>query len=309
MVRPEDIAKYARYAFDTKSFAPRFEVGVLSDQALQTAKLIRGRERGPAIILHGIMPRSGTAYVGELLRQHPDLFAYPNHIWELPFLEQTGDLVHLQDKFLQAYRHNVGKIGDRDFLPLFGSALMGYLHAGVPAGKRMLLKVPSVQYLGHFQSVFPYEQVLLLARDGRDVVHSTLRTWPQLRFFMVCLRYRRAANMVLAFHERHRHRKEGYWLGCFEDAVRDPAGFVRTACRCFGLEESRYPFERIDSIPVHGSSTLSEAGDTTWRAVPKPAGFRPTGHWQQWSAVRRRVFKMIAGRSLLDLGYGEDLSW
>jgi len=309
VVTLHDVRKYIRYIFDSKSFRPSFNAGAISDQALQTAQLIRGRERGPAIIVHGIMPRSGTVYVGELLRLHPDLYAYPNHIWELPFLQQTGDILNLQKKFLLAYEQNMGKIGDQDFLPLFGASLVAYLHASVPRGKRMLLKIPSVQYLSHFYLVFPYEHIMVLIRDGRDVVHSTLKTWPQLRFSMVCRRWRRAANMVLAFDERYGLREQGYSLARFEDAVRDPAAFVRTACQRFGLDESRYPFELLDTISVHGSSTLREQEGGVWKMVAKPEGFQPIGHWQQWSAMRKRFFKMIAGQPLMGLGYCEDLNW
>ena len=33
-----------------------------------------------------------------------------------------------------------------------------------------------------FYDVFPHEQLLVLVRDGRDLLQSTLKTWPQLRF-------------------------------------------------------------------------------------------------------------------------------
>jgi len=33
------------------------------------------------------------------------------------------------------------------------------------------------------------------------------------------------------------------------------------------------------------------------------------GYWQKWSPVKRLAFKAIAGRSLVRLGYCEDLKW
>ena len=105
-------------------------------------------------MIHGIMPRSGTVYAGQLLRLHPDLHAYPFQIWELPYLQHSGAVGELQDEFLWSYEQNVGKIGDQDFLPLFGSALVAYLYAGVPADKRLLMKVPNVEYLHQFYRVF-----------------------------------------------------------------------------------------------------------------------------------------------------------
>jgi protein-tyrosine sulfotransferase len=304
-----NLGKYRDYIFDTKSFDPKPASSEISDHAFETARSIRGDGRAPALIIHGVMPRSGTVYVGELLRLHPDLYAYPNEIWELPFLRQTGDLLKVQRNFLLTYEQNKGKIGDHDFLPLFGSSLIAYLHSFLPPERRMLLKVPGVQYLTHFFSMFPGENLLLLVRDGRDVVHSTLKTWPQLRFSMVCRRWRRAAEMVLRFNAIHADRQRGYWLARFEDAVRDPEAFVRQACEQLDLEVQRYPFEEIKAIPIHGSSSLRVHGKVVWDHMDRPKDFDPVSHWQSWSPGKKRTFKRIAGQALIDLGYCDDLDW
>lgn len=253
--RRRDALKFVRYAADTRSFTPVFDPLAAGERAIMAAQAIRGADRGPAILIHGIMPRSGTVYVGELLRLHPALHAFPYEIWEFPFLKHVPQVLALQREFLWSYEQNMGKVGDRDFLPLFGASLIAYLHAGVPPDQRMLLKVPSVEHLDRFYQVFPHEGLLLLSRDGRDVVQSTLKTWPQLRFSMVCARWRHAAQMALACHARYQERAAGYWLGRFEDALRQPEAFVQEACARFDLDPAAYPFEQARQIPVHGSST------------------------------------------------------
>jgi hypothetical protein len=101
----------------------------------------------------------------------------------------------------------------------------------------------------------------------------------------------------------------GYWLARYEDALVDPPGFAREACRRFGLDESRFPYDLIDTIPVLGSSALSEQGKVQWRARERPQDFRPTGYWKEWSATKKWIFKRIAGQSLMDLGYCDDANW
>lgn len=302
-----NVCKFFRYAVDAHSFLPS-SAQPPSPQALEAARRIRGCDRGPALIIHGIMPRSGTVYVGELLRLHPDLFAYPGHVWEFPFLRHTPRIVKLENEFLWSYKQNFGKIGPNDFLPLFGASLIAYFHAAVPPGRRLLLKVPGVEHLDRFFDVFPHENLLVLVRDGRDVVQSTLKTWPQLRFSMVCIRWRRAAQMVVACDQRFRSRAQGYWLARFEDAVADPEGFVREACRRFGLDEDRYPYDQIGSIPVHGSSTTQVRGRVTWDPVPNK-DFNPVGRWTGWSPYRKWLFKKLAGQPLQALGYAADQRW
>lgn len=124
----------------------------ISEQTLEVVRRIRG-DHPPAIIIHGVMPRSGTVYTGELLRLHPDLHAYPNEIWELPFLELTGDLLAAQKHFFRAYRQNTGKIGDHDFLPPFGGFLLAYLYSFVRTRKRMLFTAI------HWTRSYPFDQI------------------------------------------------------------------------------------------------------------------------------------------------------
>ena len=141
-----NLQKYVRYSLEQRSFTPDFELPGITREAVDQAEKIRGKERPAAILLHGIMPRAGTVYVGELLRLHPDIVAYPRGIWEFPFLQQAQQIALLQEEFLWAYEQNMGKIGERDFLPLVGAAVIAHLYAEIPPGKRMLLKVPSAQY-------------------------------------------------------------------------------------------------------------------------------------------------------------------
>lgn len=307
-----NLKKYIDYFFETKGFTAPTHPGEISGHAVQAARSIRGAERGPAIIIHGIMPRAGTNYVGELLRRHPDLYAFPYQLWEFPALWLTKDVLSLQEKFLQGYKLNRGKLGEADFLPLFGASLMAYLHGPVPPQQRVLTKMPSVQYLDYFFLMFPHENLMVLVRDGRDLVHSTLRTWPRLNFLQVCLRWNRSARMVLSTLEHLKSTGcQEYWLARYEDALQDPVNFVREACGHFGLDENRYLYEQIDEIKVIGSSKLDKQHKKklVWRHLDKPKGFKPTEYWQQWSSIRKLIFKTVAGQSLLDLGYCKDLNW
>lgn len=303
-----NVCKYVRYGLETRCFTPASDKIVPSHQALATAAAIRGKH-DPAILIHGIMPRSGTVYVGQLLRLHPDIHAYPNNLWEAPVLQQTARMIGLQEEFLWSYEQNMDKIGHRDFLPLFGASFIAYLHVDSPPDRRLLLKVPSVQYLDYFYKVFPHEHLLVLMRDGRDVVHSTLNTWPSLRFSMVCARWRHAAQMALVCHQQFQSRPNGYWLGRFEDAMYKPESFVRAACQRFGLDSVRYPYDLAHEIPVHGSSATGQGGKVTWKPIRRPQDFNPIGHWREWSTLRKAVFKLIAGRQLIALGYEHDMNW
>ena len=114
--------------------------------------------------------------------------------------------------------------------------------------------------------------------------------------------------MVRACHA-HFSQQPRYWRARFEDAVSDPATFVKEVCKRFDLDAKQYPFEEIVKLPVRGSSVSSKQREVTWDPVARPRSFNPTGRWQSWPAAKKRTFKRIAGQALLDLGYCENLDW
>ncbi|MGF1568063.1 MAG: sulfotransferase [Nodosilinea sp.] len=281
----------------------------ISATALKVARRIREAERAPAIMIHGVMQRSGTVFLGELLRLHPDLYAYPNEIWEIPFLKFTNHLLDFENDFLNAYPKNQGKVRAHDFLPLFGSAFIGYLYDYIPEGKRMLLKDPNVNYLAYFFALFPHENLLLLLRDGRDVVNSTIKTWPNSDFVEVCQRWNDSVTAILGFVDREGDRSEQFILAKYEEAVQEPAEFVRTVCLHFNLNPDKFPYEEIENIPLRGSSFKKQEGKVTWEPIAKDGLFQPSGKWNDWPIKLKRIFKAIAGQTLIDSGYVSDFDW
>lgn len=291
------------------AFSMHYDIAELSTDAVNAAKLIRGIDKKPAIIIHGVMPRSGTVYLGEVLSLHPNLDAYPNNIWEIPLLLTTGDLIKVQKKFFKEGSAYNSKIGENDLLALFGSSFIGYLYSLAPIGKQILLKVPNVQYLNYFFTLFPHEYLLLVIRDGRDVVNSTIKTWPERDFSDVCKLWNDSMKMILSFRNQCSNKMNRCWIAKYEDCVLDPVFFVKNACKRLQLDENKYPFRKIKKIFVHGSSSLKSDGQVTWNGIIKPNNFNPIGHWQKWSAGKKKIFKRIAGRTLIDSGYCDDLDW
>jgi len=290
-------------------FNTLFNEDDFTDKAFSVAEQIRGVNQPPSIIIQGVMPRSGTVYVGELLRLHPDLYAYPNQMWEIPFLETTGDLIGAQNHFINVYSKNTDLIGKYDFLPLFGASFIKYLSSYVPDNKRMLLKIPNAQYLNFFYKVYPYENIILLMRDGRDLVSSTIKSWPNKDFSNVCQLWKDSAEIMLRFKDEHLNNTAGCMYTKYEDVLKQPDSFVNGACDALNLDLSRYPFEEIENISVRGSSSLKKEEKVTWDAVAKPKNFKTTGHWDSWSRSEKNIFKKIAGKTLIEAGYAEDSNW
>jgi protein-tyrosine sulfotransferase len=285
---------------------PRPDDVEISADALATARIMRGTHP-PAIMIYGVAQRSGTVFTGELLRLHPDVCAYPRELYEVPFLNLAARIRRLQKDFLAAYKHNRKGIGKDDFLPLFGASFIGFINRAVPQGQRALLKIPDARQLAYLPHVFPFELPLFLLRDGRDLVESTVKTWPEVPFYAACRRWNLNTRIMLEQQKAHAH--EGREIFRYEEAIARPRDFVERLCRHCQLDVGRYPFEMLDEIHVRGSSNLKQHGSVTWEPLEKPEGFNPIGRWRNWSARQKRIFKRICGQTLIESGYVTDSNW
>ena len=287
----------------------RFDSLEVSPAVAAAAERMRGTLHPPAVWILGVMPRSGTVYTGELIRLHPQVYAYPNQMWELPLPELSGDLLQAQERFFALFEHNRERMARHDFLRLSGGAFMAYLLGFVPDGRTALFKVPDVRYLRHFETWFPGERLLLLLRDGRDVVASTLKTWPQKSFRRVAQQWSRATHLALDYATYRERRGDPVPVWKYEDIVRDPHAFARWACDAYDLPPDRYPWDEIDRLPLRGASSVHAPGTVTWEPVSLAERPRTTGKWVSWTRRQKRVFQAIAGDALQRAGYVTGASW
>src|SRR5690606_11260515 len=128
----------------------------------------------------------------------------------------------------------------------------------------ILFKVPHTRYLSYFPALFPDDKCIILLRDGKRTIQSTIATWPLKPFGKsfadICLEWTYATDTAL-----------DYWMGAdktktlidrYEDVMNAPHERVRHMLEFLGLDVARYPFDEIAALPVLGSSEVSkkEAG-------------------------------------------------
>ena len=214
----------------------------------------------------------------------------------------------MQKAFVAGYRKNEQVLGPGAFEALVGAAFVGYMHAGIPEQQRLLVKVPRVSYLGYFPTMFPMEDCLLLLRDGRDVVASTLKIWPE-RDFSSTAKIWCESTILMTNVFKQQIGLRTCRMYKFEEISAKPVQFIHGVCKEYGLNQERYPFESISTLPVQGSSNLSAAGEVTWQPQEKPKNFVNSGKWQGWTSKEKMRFKHIAGSVLIESGYVADNKW
>ncbi|MCA8977992.1 MAG: sulfotransferase [Planctomycetes bacterium] len=263
----------------------------------------------PGLFVFGVMPRSGSQFVTNLLALHPHLRRHPRDIWEIPLLTQSASMHRMTEAFFERYHFNRERLGDSGLCALLGTAFAAYLQAAAP-GQRILMTQPSTDYLDHFFAYFPQEHLLLLMRDGRDVVSSVVKTWPQWDFSAAAKDWANNAQMMLRTRDLLLSQQRPVHYCTYEAATADSEAFVRGVCLALQLDPEVYPFEKIaTNVLVKGSSEFEGSNADRWKADAKPAHFKPVGRWLAWSAEQKAIFKDIAGETLIACGYESSSDW
>lgn len=266
-----------------------------------------GERRAPRIVfLHGVMPRSGTNYLQSLLELHPDVAVNPYGIRELPFLNTIEEARLYEGRFYRYYHRNRDCIRDLETFCYMVSGFLRRVEADFPADKTVVIKSPHTRMMRYFPYLFPAEQCLIVLREGKRAVQSTIDTWP-LRFLGrtfadVCREW--SFGTAAALEAQSRMSPDACRLIRFEDAVANPDGAARDLLHFLKLDEARYPFERISELPILGSSRASRHnGEVSWTPVKKPEGFDPSKRPIEWPRKRQTVFDAVAGEMQKKAGY------
>jgi protein-tyrosine sulfotransferase len=274
----------------------------------------RLNHRNPVYIMSP-MQRCGTNHLADIIMLHPD-FQLPRILQEDFMFEHAQLLEQYTEKLYQRWKR-LGWIDNpeecRDSMRTFlGAGMMSYVRTQVDGDRRLLLKTPDSTNIDRVLAFVPDLKLLILIRDGRDVVESAARKWPKQSYGYWMARWAMSSRAVLNFVKGKDRADQGksWELIRYEDLVRDPEGTAREILRFIGLDESRFQWNKLNCLPVRGSSGIyDEQGKVSRQAVDKPSDFSPIGRWRNWSRWRKRRFKKVAGRELIELGYEADGAW
>ena len=262
---------------------------------------IRGAQ---PIFIHGILPRSGTNFLWDLLLLHPDCTRGREPVNEDLFLDHSDHLIAFGDAVHASWDRRWGTFGPdlpERLLAGIGEGLVSFLWTD--RDRRLVSKSPSVRHLDRFFAFFPNAHLLVLVRDGRSVVQSAMDTFGW-SFDRASRAWAEGARTIRHFERAESARADRWRVVRYEDLVDDPEGQLRAIFDFVGLDPSRYDFEAARNLPVRGSSAFGrQQGEVHWATVPKNEEFAPKERWRSWSASRLQRFEWIAGAPLAEFGY------
>jgi hypothetical protein len=259
------------------------------------------------IFIHGVLPRSGTNYLMDLLSLHPACAPARPPAREDLFLDNSDHLVGFVSALKESWNPLWGPFSDEvaDALcEALGNGLVDFLWEH--RDRRLLTKSPSVRHIDRFFRFFPRGRLLILVRDGRSVTQSCMATFGW-EFERAARSWAAAADEIHAFTSAENGRFEGrFLLVRYEDLVRDVRSSLAPVLRFLELEEGAFDFGAAAELPVRGSSSYFGPGHDSvhWDPIPRDSGFAPTERWRTWDRGRTERFEWIAGAQLRYFGYG-----
>jgi protein-tyrosine sulfotransferase len=268
---------------------------------------LTGESQREPIFIHGILPRSGTNYLCDLLLLHPDCGRGRDPVREDLFLDHSDHLVAFARDARNAWDPRWGSFaGDlpERLCESIGEGLVSFLWTD--RSRRLVTKSPSVRHLERFFTFYPRVRLLVLVRDGRSVVYSGMATfgWD---FDRGCRLWSQAADTIRQFQREEAGRGDRWRLVRYEDLLDDTEGQLRSIFNFLGLDPAAYDFRAAQELPVRGSSTFGRDGrNVHWELVAKDESFAPKERWRTWSAAERERFEWLAGEQMRELGYATE---
>ncbi len=282
---------------------------VSSEQGQHLVKLSKrasGRIKVPILVL-GVMPRSGTNFVRDLLALHPDVAPDPDQLYEFPLIHAAENAVAFTRDFLRYFPKNKEVLDEYDMLAMLSGAWFRELSAK-SAGKHILLKCPHVQGLSLARYIFPNTKIILCLRDGRDVIDSTLNTFSRRSitrktFRQLTHEWRLGTEAIMTFSKGGSNENCDTIIVRYEDIFADPHVYTKKMLSHIGLKKDSFPWAEIDRLPVRGSSRSNAIEEKRWQPEVKSKDFSPVKRWALWSERKRARFDKLAGSALELAGY------
>lgn len=267
------------------------------------------------IFILGIMPRSGTHFLWNLLCQHPD--CDKSAIPEDGLVSKADLLTRYVNRNYQVWKSE-GDLPDIPVKPLLteslGEGLLLFLRRArkeldqlnkeqPPKNAQWLVaKFPRVTNIDKFFHLFPRQKLLILVRDGRALVES-LHTSFRYGREAATRDWVEAARHIKAFEQTWKDSDQ-YLVVHYEALHTNTEQEMRKILAFLQLDPDKYDFRAALDLPVVGSSVFKRGeGPVHWEPVSKTDAFNPLARAAGWTRRRHERFNWLAKDTLLYFGY------
>lgn len=266
-------------------------------------------ERPTPIFILGILERSGTNFLWDLVSAHPDV-GIREPIYEDNLLRSAHLLQRYVDEVASRWRDprwNVSPDEPGALLRHLGSGIAEFIttRATTPY---VVVKTPNVSNLEMFFDVFPDSPLVLLVRDGRNVTESGVRSFGW-SYPLTMRQWADAGRAILDATQAFDAAGRRYVLVRYEDLVDDPRAELTRVFESCGLDPATYDFDAAAAQPVRGSSTdrVGDGDEVVFdKVVTRGEDFAGVRRFADWDDALVHLYAELAGDVSARLGYPLD---
>lgn len=287
------------------------------------------------IFLHSIAVRSGTNFLARIFHQHPDVEVIPRGetTQEFPLLKSIQYFEEAFNKFQANYNGSKNDYAWIAFKAYLGKAFQNYITDQLNKDvdkTHLFIKDPHIENIENFFHVFPDAKLILLLRDGRDLVASGEKGYIAERSSQSNFeKYKRKINHRLGrpfiqYTRVWKKKIDEYFkfMSNLEEVYRERVYTVKYESLAEGdvdilkellafCELSNATAENmLQNTKVIGSSFSNEINKNSkgiiWQPMEKTTAFKPVKRYENWPNWKKRFFLKVAGKELKALGYLND---
>lgn len=266
------------------------------------------------IFITAPVERCGTNFVGEIIKTlNPD-YNYPGVFPECFLFKNINVLEQYCDSFIDKHSHFFSQFDkpphytdtvSKDLKFEIGNGVLRFLKPLVDK-QHVLLKCPDSTGINSFFKYFPDSKLIIVNRDGRDVVDSILRTWPEKRFVANIKLWKRRSLEIFKFLKDNEILSSKILMIKYEDLILDIHKQIHRLADFLEINNKDINWQAVNNIPLIGSSIFKGAANNqSWSKMEKPDNFNPLCRWRKWSFLKKLIFKIISGDVLIKMGYKE----
>jgi protein-tyrosine sulfotransferase len=271
----------------------------------------------------GILPRSGTHFLANLIAQHSD--CVHSIIPEDFILEKSNNLKKNIGKLTGNWKDQL-KLEEPEYSILnkilynsIGNSFKDFLfetkenaailkkknkedsNINSIENKYLITKTPSVVNIKNFLDFFPNEKVLVIVRDGRMLVESYVNSFSKNREEAI-REWAAGARSIKEFNiEAH---SKSVSLIKYEELHLNTEVKLKEILSFLELDVSRINLETALNLPVFGSSTFKRGkGEVHWWPVQKTTDFKPLENSANWPRKYHERFNWLTKEEMEFLGY------
>jgi hypothetical protein len=257
------------------------------------------------IFIIGISARSGTNFLKNILVSHPEC-EFGNLNGEDNLLNHIDTLDH----FLHQLNNSWNNSWNNSIIELqtvICNAILSHVIANTDDSiSYVVCKTPKPNNLDSFNSFFPDSKLIILLRDGRDIIDSYSNTFNS-GFIRSCRQWYIKAQEVNRFLKSNEPQSK-FLVVKYENLLTHHQEELARICEYLGISLDHFPKNLLDSLPLVGSSQVkSKNGLVEWSAKTDNAIKDLTfiGRHRKWSIIKRIIFNLFFKRMNNALGYND----